>query len=361
MPFIQVSGMYHKDRRRFGKAVASLIAFHLVILTFITSCQRDVSVNSIQEPETNRIIQLSVDYIYAVIKDDGSIWTWGDNYFGTLGNGTTQSSSIPVRVLNIENAVSFDQFFGVAIASDKNGFIWFWGDYMTYIEIPDTIVRIPAKISKIEGAQTLSLFDMDLYILKNDHTIWYLKLDHTNPTKFIQPLQISGINDAIALSGFVVLKSDGTLHALNRQLFQSTIDSVKGVKTFCSVYERRCLIIRADSTVWAWGKNEFGQLGNGTLVDSDVPVKVKNLNGIVDVSAHYDYNLALKSDGSVWFWGFEHKNDSVSYATSTPIRIENLDHVIKIYANCNCLVTKEDGSCWIFNVVDKTSVRVMFR
>ncbi len=49
--------------------------------------------------------QLAADYVHAVIEPDGTIWAWGHNYFGTLGNGTVEDSDFPVKVLNISEAV----------------------------------------------------------------------------------------------------------------------------------------------------------------------------------------------------------------------------------------------------------------
>ena len=55
-----------------------------------------------------------------------------------------------------------------------------------------------------------------------------------------------------------------------------------------------------DSTVGVWGRNNYGQLGNGNNTDSNVPVQVSNLTGIVTIAAGGGHSLALKSDGTVW-------------------------------------------------------------
>lgn len=63
------------------------------------------------------------------------------------------------------------------------------------------------------------------------------------------------------------------------------------------------LALKKDGTVWAWGYNSKGQLGNGTIVDSNIPVPVNTLTGIIAISAGFESSLALKSDGTVWAWG----------------------------------------------------------
>ena len=59
------------------------------------------------------------------------------------------------------------------------------------------------------------------------------------------------------------------------------------------------LLVRADGTVWAWGDNTFGQLGDGTLTNRSSPVQVPGLSGVTALSAGYDHTVALRQDGPV--------------------------------------------------------------
>ena len=68
-----------------------------------------------------------------------------------------------------------------------------------------------------------------------------------------------------------------------------------------SSYETHTLALKSDGTVWAWGTNQFGQLGNGSITPSATPVQA--LSGAMAVSAGTMFSLALKSDGTVWAWG----------------------------------------------------------
>src|SRR3990172_13128448 len=88
-----------------------------------------------------------------------------------------------------------------------------------------------------------------------------------------------------------------------------------------------------DSTIQAWGGGGEGELGNGTLINSNIPVSVSSLTGIVSISAGSGYSLALKNDGTVWAWGVNNKgqlgNGSLS-DSNVPLQISSLTGIIAI-------------------------------
>src|SRR5438477_389666 len=63
------------------------------------------------------------------------------------------------------------------------------------------------------------------------------------------------------------------------------------------------IALKQDGTVWTWGYNGYGQLGDGTTTQRVIPVQVSSLSGMTGVAAGLYFSLALKSDGTVWAWG----------------------------------------------------------
>ncbi|MHB8983960.1 MAG: RCC1 domain-containing protein [Carboxydocellales bacterium] len=118
------------------------------------------------------------------------------------------------------------------------------------------------------------------------------------------------------------------------------------------------LALRGDGTVWAWGQNNYGDLGLG-FSDGYVhtmPTKVYGLTNIIAIAAGYEHYVALKSDGTVWTWGYNYSgqlgNGTSNYIKSLPVQVIDptdntafLTGVTAIAAGWNhTMALKNDGS-----------------
>ncbi len=350
-----------------------MIRFTFIIMILISSAGCNVT-----EPgnDTTSVLRQSSgpkvvrDWVSAIVPPDSTIWTWGPGWAGTLGTGSLESSEVPVKAIGIDNVIAIDLFAGIAVAADNKGDIYFWGDYLVYSEPPgfDTIVVVPTIVSHLSEVKSIVIGIGQLfYFLRNNGSVWFVQHDHYNPTKKMIPSKIEGLDNAIQITESYALRSDGTLFDIINTIPNEVtpppnrggpIPNLSGNVHVENVWFRRTVILKNDRTVWAWGWNDFGQLGNGTFEDSEEPVRVGNLTDVVAISAHYDYNLALKEDGTVWFWGLE--NPTEKRGTSTPIQISNLKKVSAIYADYISLVMCEDGSYWSFNADTKIPEQILF-
>lgn len=112
------------------------------------------------------------------------------------------------------------------------------------------------------------------------------------------------------------------------------------------------LALRSDGTVWAWGSNANGELGDGTVEDSAMPVQVEGLTGVKAISAGKGLSLALKGDGTVWAWGSNSYGQigrsSLNFTGSTtPLQVEGLSNIISISCGgSHCFALDKDGVLW---------------
>jgi len=82
-----------------------------------------------------------------------------------------------------------------------------------------------------------------------------------------------------------------------------------------------------DGTVWAWGHNYQGELGDGSTKNKYTPVQVKNLSNVKQITAGDSHTVALKEDGTVWAWGtnsYGQLNLEDAYRVETPVQVTNV-------------------------------------
>ncbi len=214
-------------------------------------------------------------------------------------------------------------------------------------------------------------------VLKNDGTVWGWgdnsagELGITGfPNGQPKPVQVAGISDVVAIAaGYnysLAIKSDGTVWAWGSQAdgelgngvssgnaltTPTQIAALSGVVAIAAGYDNHSLALKSDGTVWAWGSNGNGALGNGANMDSSVPIQVSGLTGMVAIAAGYEFSLALKSDGTVWSWG-QNGFGALGTGTTAPPQIHLLpvqaaiSGVVAISAGTHSLALKNDGTVW---------------
>ncbi len=157
---------------------------------------------------------------------------------------------------------------------------------------------------------------------------------------------------------YLAVKSDGTLWAWGSNSYGQigdgkleTAKCLKPVKVTSNVVSvaaglYHSLAIKNDGSLWAWGQNNNGQLGDGTLDNRNKPVKI--MDGVKQVAAGDYHTVVLKTDGSVWTWGYNSKGqigDDTYVTKNSPVKI--MDGVKQIGAGCNyTFAIENNGTLW---------------
>lgn len=258
------------------------------------------------------------------LKSDGTVWTFGYNAAGQLGDGTTTDRMTPVQVSGLAGvtAVAAGWYHTVALKSD--GTVRTWGTSGGGLGDGTMTTRTtPVQPLGLAGVTAVTAGVDHTVVLKSDGTLWAFGYnnfgqlgDGTTVTR-LTPVQVGGLTGVTAAAG-------GFYHTV---------------------------ALKADGTVWAWGANAVGQLGDGTTTARITPVQVTGLTGVTAVASGSYHTLALKADGTVWAWGSNHHGQTGSTPSSTPqtvpVQVAGLGGVTAVAAGFyHTVAVKSDGTVW---------------
>lgn len=230
-------------------------------------------VDTVNPPFLNKVVGIAAKFdVGRAIKSDRTIWSWGGNTFGQIGDGTTVTPRLaPVQVINLAGyelmkAIGSSSQSQATLSIRTDGTVWAWGS------------NSMGQLGIGSLAPTFSLFPVQVHGPGNVGFLTDIK-------------QVSG-----GLSHSIALKSDGT--------------------------------------VWTWGDNTFGALGIGTFGgNSTVPVQVVGpggvgfLTNIKAIGGGGLHNLALTADGNVYAWGFNSSGqlgDATTSNSNTPVLVHGV-------------------------------------
>lgn len=262
------------------------------------------------------------------LKSDGTVWAWGRNSDGQLGDATNTNSSVPVQVSGLTGIVDIAGGGSHCLAVKDDGTVWAWGSNSGG-ELGDgtnTASNIPVLVSGSTGFEKVAGGAGHSLALKADGTVWGF-----------------GTNGSGELG-------NGTTTASNIPVLASTLPGVSEVS--CGQNHSSCL--NGDSTVSAWGAGSYGQLGNGANAGSNLPVLVNTLTGITylaqgNMALH---GMARKEDGTIWLWGhndYGQMGDGTTTSINTPFQLVAPTGIIEVaVGNVHSIATKDDGSVWMW-------------
>jgi alpha-tubulin suppressor-like RCC1 family protein len=257
----------------------------------------------------------------------GSVYAWGGNLNGQVGDGSTSTRLTAVLLNTIASVAKVAAGGKHSIALKTDGTVWAWGaNNQGQVGDGTTTQRTsPVAVAGLSGVTAVAAGEDFSLALKSDGTVWswgdnaYGQLGSGTTTDRLQPAAIAGLTGVTAISaGFghgVALRNDGSLwawgHNISGQLGlgstgqQLTPAQVTGLPVIVAIAAggHHSLALATDGSVLTWGLNNDGQLGDGTTQQRSAPAPVILLDDIVAVGAGSDHSLAIAGDGTVWAWG----------------------------------------------------------
>ncbi len=279
---------------------------------------------------------------YAVLAD-GTVRAWGDNGAGQLGNGwmgtdvgAGYGSAVPVPVRGLTGVTAVAATASSAFALRSDGTVWAWGSGLlgtgAYVE-----ATVPVRLPDLTDVVAIEAGDSTVYALRSDGTVWSWGDNSsgslgtgTTDDHAYAPVRLPTITDVVSVGA-----GDSNGYA-----------------------------VRADGTVWAWGANGAGQLGNGQDCDPDnpaqcasaVPVQVTGLTGVSAIAAGHDTAYAVRTDGTVAAWGSSHRgklgdgvpcDDYTTCVVRTPVAVTGLTGVTAVASfSFGGYALRADGTVW---------------
>jgi alpha-tubulin suppressor-like RCC1 family protein len=334
-------------------------------------------------------------------KSDGTLWSWGSNIYGQLGDGTTFNRTSPVQIGTYTSEITAGSYHSLCINSFGTSLAWGYnaagqiGDGSGTFEIHSpVIINSPfsetsdktvliddgAIYSGITDEQEICITSGSVILTADNNEDGIFTgigvTDNANGTATFDP-ETAGlgshsisyqvdvmyfVNISAGTSHSVGIKSDGTLWAWGRNNYgqlgngstNQTSNPVQiGADTDwsqISAGDNHNLGIKSDGTLWAWGINLDGQLGDGTTINRAYPVQIGSETNWSQITAGSKHSLGLKSDGTLWAWGVNNDGqlgDGTDISSSSPIQIAVGTYWSQIVAGDNHnLAIKSDGTLW---------------
>ena len=298
----------------------------------------------------------------AAIAEDGNLYTWGYNYYGQLGNGTTTYSLTPIEIMDNVKSVSLGDDHSAAITEDGSLYTWGYNHDGELGNGTKTDSQTPIKI--MDNVKSVSLGDYHSAAITEDGSLytwgWNYRGELGNGTKTdsLTPIKIMDNVKSVSLGDdhSAAITEDGSLYTwgYNRdgELGNgTTTDSRTPIKIMdniklVSLGGNHSAAITEDGCLYTWGENDCGQLGNGTKTDSLTPIKI--MDNVKSVSFGGGVSAAITEDGSLYTWGWNYYGqlgNGTKTDSQTPIKIMDNVKSVSIYDVCSAAIT-EDGSLY---------------
>ncbi|MCW2163983.1 Alpha-tubulin suppressor [Microbacterium hydrothermale] len=234
--------------------------------------------NWIQVPGVSNVRDVAIgDYCTTALLADGTLVTWGTNHYGIMGDpslseGQEVKSPRPLpNISGVQQVIADRAAIFIRMQDGTVRAAGFNGNH----SIGDGTTTSSPSFKPVSGVS--NVVDMHPYmwgaaVLRNDQTVWHWGGPQTTA------VQVSGLSGVASISGGLALMPDGTVKTFGTGAATATVPNISGARMVSS-NGTQFYVQRSDGSMLAWGKNDGGQLGDGTQTDRSTPVAMTALAG----------------------------------------------------------------------------------
>lgn len=314
------------------------------------------------------------------LKADGTVWAWGSNDLGQLGDGSTTDRAFPVQVQGLSNvvAIAAGRLYTLAIRSD--GTLWAWGSNFSG-ELGDGTRNFRPNAAPVAGISSvirIAAGESHTLAVTSDGSVWawggngYGEVGDGSTSDRLTPYRIVGITNAVDVSAghgqSFAVKSDGTALAWGSNIAGQLGDGapirrtvpwrtpVLTAVTGISAGDSHSLAVRADGTAWSWGANFSGELGDGTYLAHSTPAQIASLSTVAEVSAGSTHSLARTTAGAVYSWGYNDHGqlgNGTLVGAASPTLVGGVTAKAIAAGNRHSVAVATDGTVWTWGSNDR--------
>jgi alpha-tubulin suppressor-like RCC1 family protein len=359
------------------KKISVLVSLMIMLSPFF------VSNNSIASDDSSPWVSIQGEYAFSMaVRNDGKLFAWGGYHEGMVLGLGDKDQKIPVIVTAVSNLKEVKTGGTHILYLKKDGTVWASGGNRQHQLGPshkDDFSSKPILVPGLKNIVSIAAGSGHSLALKSDGTVWAWgnndkgqlgngKTGHTFDLSIAKPIQVKRLNHIKSIASYdsfsLALRSDGTVWSWGDNGFGETGTGLKNdyvstptqlisLNNILSIAtgKNHAIALQKDGSVWCWGYNYYGQVGNGsTLFNYNTaafkPIKV--LTNVSSISAGAYHSIAVKKDGTVWAWGSGDANSSLeSEHRTVPMMLPELSDVKQAFATYNrTFFLKKDGTIW---------------
>ena len=291
------------------------------------------------------------------LKTDGTMWLWGMGSYGRLGDNTVIYRSSPIQVGTLATWSLISAGYRTNIAAKTDGTMWTWGNNASGQIGDNTVVNksSPIQVGALTTWSKIATGRDHGSAIKTDGTMWlwgagqYGQLGDNTVIKRSSPVQIGALTTWSLNGGgsyhSTAIKTDGTMWTWgfnsngqlgdNTVIYRSSPVQIGALTTWSKIAAStgagvgaHNLAIKTDGTLWSFGYNSRGQLGDNTVIKRSSPIQVGALTTWSQIAVGRRHSMAIKTDGTMWLWGgsvnYGALGDNTVVYRSSPVQIGTL-------------------------------------